>query len=122
MRRRFRKASTRPFNSLDWWRKARRRLAEYRSLSTAVRLTLNERLQHVLLLVSFIVLVVTGFALKFPESFWAAPLVKWERSFPLRGLVHRIAAVVLMGVAVYHVIYLAVMRDGRQWLRGMCPR
>ena len=109
-------------NFLDWWRKARRRLAEYRSLSTAVRLTLNERLQHVLLLVSFILLVVTGFALKFPESFWAAPLVKWERNFPLRGLIHRIAAVVLMGGAVYHVIYLAVVRDGRQWLRGMLPK
>jgi formate dehydrogenase gamma subunit len=109
-------------NFLDWWRKARRRLAEYRSLSTAVRLTLNERLQHVLLLVSFILLVVTGFALKFPESFWAAPLVKWEKNFPLRGLIHRIAAVVLMGAAVYHVIYLAVVRDGRRWLRGMLPK
>jgi formate dehydrogenase gamma subunit len=109
-------------NFLDWWRKARRRLAEYRSPSTAVRLTLNERLQHGLLLASFIVLVVTGFALKFPESFWAAPLVRWERSFPLRGLVHRIAAVVLMAVAVYHVFYLTLMRDGREWLRGMLPK
>jgi formate dehydrogenase gamma subunit len=109
-------------NLLDWWRKARRRLAEYRSLSTAVRLTLNARLQHALLLTSFILLVVTGFALKFPESFWAAPLVKWEKNFPLRGLIHRIAAVVLMGAAAYHVIYLAVMRDGRQWLRGMLPK
>ena len=109
-------------NLLDWWRKARRRLAEYRSLTTAVRLTLNERVQHLLLLSSFIVLVITGFALKFPESFWAAPLVQWEKDFPLRGLIHRIAAVVLMGAAVYHVVYLAALRSGRHWLRGMLPK
>jgi len=109
-------------NLLDWWRKARRRLAEYRSLTTAVRLTLNERVQHVLLLSSFIVLVITGFALKFPESFWAAPLVQWEKDFPLRGLIHRIAAVLLMGAAVYHVIYLGALRSGRHWLRGMLPK
>lgn len=108
-------------NLLDWWRKARRRLAEYRSLTTAIRLTLNERLQHLALLVSFILLVVTGFALKFPESFWAAPLVRWEKDFPLRGLVHRIAAAVLMGAAVYHAMYLIAMKSGRQWLRAMLP-
>jgi len=109
-------------NLLDWWRKARRRLAEYRSLTAAVRLTLSERVQHLLLLGSFIVLVITGFALKFPESFWAAPLVQWEKDFPLRGLIHRIAAVVLMGAAVYHAIYLVALRSGRHWLRGMLPK
>ena len=60
-------------------------------------MTLNERVQHVLLLVSFITLVVTGFALKYPHSFWAEPIVRWERDFPLRGLLHRIAGVVLIG-------------------------
>lgn len=108
-------------NLLDWWRKARRRLAAYRALQTPFRLTLNERLQHLALLVSFILLVVTGFALKFPESFWAAPLVHWEKDFPLRGLVHRIAAAVLMSTAVYHVIYLIAMNSGREWLRAMLP-
>ena len=38
-----------------------------------LRMTLNERIQHSLLASSFIVLVITGFMLKFPESFW----VKW---------------------------------------------
>lgn len=107
-------------NLLDWWRKARR-LAAYRSLQTPFRLTFNERVQHVLLLASFIVLVVTGFALKFPQSFWAAPIVRWEGSLALRGLLHRIAAVVLMGAAVYHVIYLIALKSGRQWLREMLP-
>ena len=47
-------------NLLDWWRKAQRILEQYRAGHGQVRLTLNERVQHVLLLASFITLVVTG--------------------------------------------------------------
>jgi len=109
-------------NLLDWWRKARRRLAQYRSLQTQVRLTLSERVQHALLLVSFILLVITGFVLKFPDSFWAAPFVRWESEFAFRGLVHRIAAVVLIAGAVYHAIYLLFAKDGNRWLCEMLPK
>ncbi|MDR3675534.1 MAG: cytochrome b/b6 domain-containing protein [Acidobacteriota bacterium] len=109
-------------NLLDWWRKARRILEQYRVGHGQVRLTLNERTQHVLLLVSFITLVVTGFALKYPHSFWAEPIVQWEKNFPLRGWLHRIAGVVLIGGSVYHVIYLLIQRDGRRWMKAMLPR
>jgi formate dehydrogenase gamma subunit len=109
-------------NLLDWWRKARRRLAQYRMFHTPIRLTLSERVQHVLLLVSFISLVITGFVLKFPDSFWAEPFVRWESEFAFRGLIHRIAAVVLIAAAVYHVLYLFVAKDGRRWVREMLPK
>ena len=109
-------------NFLDWWRKARRTLAQYRVGHGQVRLTLNERAQHVLLLVSFITLVVTGFALKYPHSFWAEPIVRWEKDFPLRGLLHRIAGVVLIGASLYHLIYLLTSRAGRRWLKDMLPK
>jgi len=74
------------------------------------------------LLVSFITLVITGFALKFPDSFWAAPIVQWEKNIPLRGWIHRLVGVVLIAASVYHVIYLIVMKTGRRWLTGMLPR
>jgi cytochrome b subunit of formate dehydrogenase len=109
-------------NLLDWLRKARRHLAEYGPEDTPLRLTLNERLQHAALLGSFILLVITGFALKFPESFWAAPLVRWEKDFPLRGLVHRIAGVLLIGAGVYHLVYLAFTAAGRKSLRALLPK
>jgi formate dehydrogenase gamma subunit len=109
-------------NLLDWWRKARRKLNEYRLSGLAFRLTLSERIQHVLLLTSFITLVVTGFALKFPESFWAAPIVAWEENYPIRGWVHRIAGVVLIGASVYHLIYVVFWKSGRRWMRAMLPR
>jgi formate dehydrogenase gamma subunit len=109
-------------NLLDWLRKLRRHIGKYRSLSTPLRLTLNERYQHGILLVSFILLVITGFALKFPESFWAAPIVHWEKDFPLRGLVHRIAGVVLIAAGFYHLIYLFFTVEGRKDLRAMLPK
>jgi len=109
-------------NLLDWWRKARRKLAEYRSSHLVMRLTFSERIQHVLLLVSFITLVVTGFALKFPESFWAAPIVQWEGNYAVRGWVHRIAGLVLIGASIYHAIYLLFWKGGRRWIIDMLPR
>ncbi len=109
-------------NLLDWWRKTRRKLAEYRLAGLTVRLTFSERVQHVLLLASFITLVVTGFALKFPDSFWAAPIVQWEVNFPIRGWVHRGAGVVLIAASIYHLIYLLFWKTGRRWVFDMLPR
>jgi len=44
-----------------------------------------ERIEHALTALSFLVLVWTGFALKYPDQWWARPLVSWERYFPVRG-------------------------------------
>jgi formate dehydrogenase gamma subunit len=109
-------------NLLDWLRKLRRSIARNYLLQAPLRLTLSERVQHALLLISFITLVITGFMLKFPESFWAAPLVRWEGSFPLRGLVHRVAGVILIGAGFYHLLYLLFTPQGRGDLRAMLPK
>lgn len=83
------------------------------------RMTLHQRWQHLVLLSSFIVLVITGFALKFPDSWFAHTLGMGEH---LRGILHRIAGVLLIGAGIYHVIYLAVAREGRRLLRDIAPR
>jgi len=81
-----------------------------------LRMTLNERIQHFLLLSTFITLVFTGFALKYPEAFW----VKWtmffigKNAFELRGLVHRIAAVLMTAASFYHLFYIIFTRRGRK--------
>ena len=108
-------------NLIDLRRKARTALAHYRQKPGQIRLTLSERWQHGLLVVSFIVLVITGFALKYPHSFWAAPIVRWEHHLPIRGWVHRIAGVVLIGASVYHMVYLSAKKSGRRWLKDMMP-
>jgi formate dehydrogenase gamma subunit len=108
-------------NLVDWRRKARASLAHYRKTGGQPRLNYSERIQHAVLVVSFIVLVITGFALKFPHAFWAVPFVDWEHGHPVRGWIHRIAGVVLIGASVYHVVYLSLKKSGRRWLKDMIP-
>jgi cytochrome b subunit of formate dehydrogenase len=71
--------------------------------------------------VSFPVLVITGFALKFPDAWWARPILLWESGFAFRGMLHRTAAVVLIASVVYHFIHLAVSRRDRVILGYMWP-
>jgi cytochrome b subunit of formate dehydrogenase len=66
--------------------------------------------------------VVTGFALKFPESWWARPLLGLESQFAFRGLLHRCAAVLLVGSMVYHLAHLALVPRDRVILRHLWPR
>ena len=86
-----------------------------------VRMYPLERLQHLLLVVSFLVLVWTGFALKYPDQFWARPLVAWESSWPVRGTLHRIAAVIMMAGSVLHLVTIIASRKLRQHWLTMLP-
>jgi cytochrome b subunit of formate dehydrogenase/5-methylcytosine-specific restriction endonuclease McrA len=83
------------------------------------RMTVNQRWQHLVLLSSFIVLVITGFALKFPDTWFAHTLGMGEH---LRGIIHRVAGVILIAAGIYHVFYLAAAREGRRLLRDIAPR
>ncbi len=89
-----------------------------------LRMTLNERVQHFLLLSSFIILVITGFWLKYPEAWW----VRWitvligENAFNARSLIHRIAAVAMVLTSVYHIIYLAASPRGRKLFLDFLPK
>src|SRR5205085_1494212 len=58
-----------------------------------LRMSLAQRLQHAVLASSFIVLAVTGFALKFPDSLLARAMGSRE---PFRPWTHRLAGVVLL--------------------------
>ena len=84
-----------------------------------VRMTTNQRWQHLVLLLSFIILVITGFALKFPDSWFAELLGMSEH---IRSIVHRVAGVVLIGAGIYHIFYLAAAREGRRLIRDLTPR
>jgi len=83
-----------------------------------VRMTENQRWQHLILLTSFIVLVITGFALRFPNSWIAAVVPMAER---LRSIVHRVAGVILIGAGIYHLFYLAATREGRRLIYDFAP-
>ncbi len=116
-------------NGLDYAAKLRRHLRVHLGLAARAvhgagrwywRMTLGERIQHALLTVSFFTLVYTGFALKFPEAWPFAWLARLERGYAWRGLIHRGAALVMVGVALFHLGYL-ITRRGRETLRAMRP-
>jgi len=103
-------------NLIIWRSKAIARRQAMRNV--VVRMTPNQRWQHLTLLVSFVVLVITGFALKFPNSWFAEMLHMSER---LRSVTHRIAGVVLIGAGVYHLVYAMLTREGRRLVRDIAP-
>jgi cytochrome b subunit of formate dehydrogenase len=83
------------------------------------RLNRSERIQHLLTLSSFFVLVVTGFALKFK---WSIPFLSDATNVALRGDGHRAAAIVMVATSVYHMFYAVFTERGRDQLARMMPR
>jgi cytochrome b subunit of formate dehydrogenase len=77
--------------------------------------------QHALLFFSFATLVVTGFALKFPESFWVQWLVDLGMTESIRATIHRIAAVVMIGISLLQFFYLVFNRHGRKDMKALTP-
>ena len=73
-------------------------------------------------MVSFPLLAYTGFALTYPESWWAAPLLHWEASLGLRGFLHRTAAVILIGSLLWHLIGIPLSESRKQRLKKQILR
>lgn len=85
-----------------------------------IRMTAGEAAQHWVLMGSFIVLVVSGFSLRFSDAWWVDLLFGWGggEGFIIRGTIHRVAAVVFVVGAAWHAGYL-LTRRGRGWMRDM---
>jgi cytochrome b subunit of formate dehydrogenase len=84
------------------------------------RMRTDEVWQHTLLMISFIVLVISGFALRFDQGITARFFFGWEGGFELRGLIHRIAAILFIATVIWHVIFLTSQR-GRGFFKDMLP-
>ncbi|MBK8147126.1 MAG: cytochrome b/b6 domain-containing protein [Acidobacteria bacterium] len=103
-------------NGVIWYRKVVAKRNE--TVRTIQRMSVNQRVQHWMLLTSFIVLVITGFALEYPDGYLG---ILAGGSEGVRRIIHRVAAVVMMVGGVYHVFYLAFYKEGRLWLWDMLP-
>ncbi len=100
----------------------RKKYRREKSEITIPRFTKNEVIQHLLLLISFVTLAVTGFALKFHQSWWAELLRTIGLTETVRQNVHRTAAVIMIAVGIYHVIYLIFTLRGRDVLKNLIPK
>jgi cytochrome b subunit of formate dehydrogenase len=113
----------------DWLHKLRRLrfapIPENKSIPEGaheVRMLPLERVQHVVLALSFIALAWTGFALKYPDQWWARPLLLWENARSTRGIVHRASSIVFMSAALAHVLSLIFSRKLRDHWRSLWPK
>lgn len=86
-----------------------------------LRMNLAERIQHFILIITFFVLIVTGLPLIFYEIKFLKFLFSIQRSFYIRGILHRIAAVALILNLIWHILYTIFTSRGRNNLKEMIP-
>ncbi len=86
-----------------------------------LRMTLNERAQHLNLAINFTILVITGFALSFPKAFWVSPITDVPAGMTIRGFLHRLCGVATIFLGGYHMLYCAFTKRGRGIIKDMIP-
>jgi len=85
------------------------------------RFTRSELAQHWALLVTLTVLALTGLAL-FAHGTWVGRLLlALEGGLASRGILHRIFAVALMLVVVWHLLYILFTERGHRQFLAMLP-
>ena len=94
---------------------------ENRGQPRVKRFTGNMVYQHLVLTVAFIVLVVTGFALRYPDAWWVTVLNFVGIFENARSVIHRIAAVLLIYISFHHLLFLLMSRRGHYQLRALWP-
>ncbi|MBA4366862.1 MAG: hypothetical protein C0403_04410 [Desulfobacterium sp.] len=87
-----------------------------------IRLNRSEKNQHLIFVVCFIILAVTGFMVKLPEEIIALLGEHQQKLFYYRSIVHRVAGTIMALASVYHVGYLFLSSAGRRWFIDMMPR
>ncbi|MBI5115888.1 hypothetical protein HZA56_05400 [Candidatus Poribacteria bacterium] len=85
------------------------------------RFSLNFRIQHIVLFTSLIVLGITGLSLMFHDNWLATLIIRLEGGVEIRGLIHRVAAVVLIAGSLYHVFYVMFTEAGHTEFMKLKP-
>ncbi|MCL6518782.1 MAG: hypothetical protein K6T99_03040 [Armatimonadetes bacterium] len=86
------------------------------------RFSLNRRIQHIVLMFSFTLLVITGLPVRYSDSQISATVIQIMGGFTARAILHRVGAIILICLAVYHVIHTALTHEGRNEFRALLPR
>lgn len=79
-----------------------------------LRLGLNIRIQHMILFTSVITLILTGLPLRFPEAGMSEGMIHLFGGIENSRLIHRIGACGLILVAIYHMFYTVLSKQGRR--------
>jgi formate dehydrogenase subunit gamma len=85
------------------------------------RLTINQRIQHMILLSCTLVLIITGLPIKFHEAHLAEVIIQLLGGPNVTRILHRIGAVGLTVVGVYHLWYCMAFEEGRRNFGQLLP-
>lgn len=85
------------------------------------RFSVNQRVQHVILMISVATLIVTGMPVFYSEVPASQVLVQWMGGVDIRGGLHRAAAVVLLSLGCYHLLYILFAGRGRKEFLALMP-
>ncbi|KAA3613144.1 MAG: hypothetical protein D8M58_12615 [Calditrichaeota bacterium] len=78
--------------------------------------------QHLALLTSFFALVITGFALKFPDAGWVQLITWMGMDEAIRSTTHRVAAIVMITASTIQAGYFIFSRNGRKEIMSLMPK
>jgi formate dehydrogenase subunit gamma len=83
------------------------------------RFTLSERIIHILLFSSLIILSITGLTLKYHDSAFAQWIIRLEGGVLFRGKIHRFAALILMATFAYHFLSIILSKRAHTFFHDM---
>jgi cytochrome b subunit of formate dehydrogenase len=87
-----------------------------------LRMALHGRLQHAVLVSSFLLLVVTGVPVFLHDLGLMQSVIDLEGGYILRSQMHRIGAIGLIGLSLWHLAVLALNPKARRWAWSMMFR
>lgn len=69
------------------------------------RFSLHQRIQHIVLFTTTILLACTGFPLRYHDKPWAEPLYNFFGGVNVAPYIHRIAGSIMLALFIYHTCY-----------------
>jgi cytochrome b subunit of formate dehydrogenase len=107
--------------ALHWLIDLRKQVKKVMKKKDVRRMEGDEVVQHFILALSFTLLVISGFSLRFYDVWWSELMFSWEGGSAFRGDLHRISGVIMLLASVWHVFFLGTER-GKQFLKDMWPK
>ncbi len=92
-----------------------------RQEKTFARFTLGQRWEHAILLISTLVLILTGLPQKYRDFSWSQDLLSTPERLELIRQIHHIAAIVLALEALYHIGHAIYLLARRKMPADMLP-
>lgn len=86
-----------------------------------IRFVTIEVLWHALLMISFTTLAITGFAFRFPDSWWSSWMTHSPTAFAARGVAHRVAGVIFIGLFFFTFAYSIFTKRGWEQIKAKFP-